>query len=134
MRKVAFGVANSLDNYIARKDEAVDWLLWGDEARAVMADFWKGIDAIVMGRKTYDVARRLAPSGGNAGPYGAMATYLVSRTLRPADAGPGVELVDGDPVAFLSDLKNGLRLPDVPGSWRRRRRMTRGSPTGPGRR
>jgi len=30
MRKVTFGVANSLDNFIARKDGAVDWLLWSD--------------------------------------------------------------------------------------------------------
>ena len=29
MRKVTFGGANSLDNYIARKDDAVDWLMWG---------------------------------------------------------------------------------------------------------
>lgn len=32
MRKVIFGGANSLDNFIAREDGAVDWLLWGDEA------------------------------------------------------------------------------------------------------
>ena len=29
MRKVTFGGANSLDNYIARPDGTVDWLKWG---------------------------------------------------------------------------------------------------------
>ena len=29
MRKVTFGVANSLDNFIARKNHAYDWILWG---------------------------------------------------------------------------------------------------------
>jgi len=53
MRKVTFGGANSLDNFIARTDGAVDWLLWGDEA-AVMSAFWKSIDTVVMGRKTYE--------------------------------------------------------------------------------
>jgi dihydrofolate reductase len=56
MRKVTFGVASSLDNFIARADHAVDWLLWGPEAAAVTATFWKTIDAVVMGRKTYEVA------------------------------------------------------------------------------
>jgi hypothetical protein len=27
MRKVVFGGANSLDNYFARKDDSVDWLM-----------------------------------------------------------------------------------------------------------
>lgn len=31
MRKITFGGANSLDNYIARTDHSVDWLLWGGE-------------------------------------------------------------------------------------------------------
>ena len=31
MRKVTYGGANSLDNFIARKDDAVDWLLWTKE-------------------------------------------------------------------------------------------------------
>ena len=46
---VTFGGANSLDNYIARPDHAVDWLMWGKEAAAVMADFWKTIDTVLMG-------------------------------------------------------------------------------------
>jgi dihydrofolate reductase len=53
MRKVTFGGANSLDNYIARPDGAVDWLLWTKEVNEIMKDYWKTIDTIVMGRKTY---------------------------------------------------------------------------------
>ncbi len=46
MRKVIFGVANSLDNFIARKDGAVDWLLWSDDVQKIIADFWKTIDTV----------------------------------------------------------------------------------------
>jgi hypothetical protein len=31
MRKVTFGGANSLDNFFARKDDTIDWLLWCKE-------------------------------------------------------------------------------------------------------
>ena len=48
MRKVTFGVANSLDNFIARTDHAVDWLVWDDEVAAITAEFWKTIDTVVM--------------------------------------------------------------------------------------
>lgn len=106
MRKVTFGVANSLDNYIARTDDAVDWLLWCDEAKEVMENYWTKVDAIVMGRKTWDVSRRMAPPE-DLGSFGEMTTYVVSRTLGPGDVGAGVELVSGDPVAFLRELKGG---------------------------
>jgi hypothetical protein len=43
VRKVTFGGANSLDNYLVRPDHAVDWLLWGEEAAAAMTDYWKTI-------------------------------------------------------------------------------------------
>ncbi len=49
---VTFGGANSLDNYFARKDDAVDWLLWSDEASAVTSGYWKTIDTVLMGRRT----------------------------------------------------------------------------------
>ena len=68
MRKVTFGVANSLDNYIARKDDAVDWLLWNDEVKTFIADFWKTIDTVLMGRKTYEVALRHGKGGGGGIP------------------------------------------------------------------
>jgi dihydrofolate reductase len=101
MRKITFGGANSLDNIIARPDHAVDWLLWGDEAAALMAAYWKNIDTILMGRKTYEVALRMG-SGGDG--YGGMKTYVFSRTL-PEVAAKGATLVRTDAAAFVSDLK-----------------------------
>jgi hypothetical protein len=31
VRRVTFGGANSLDNFIAHPDHSVDWLLWGKD-------------------------------------------------------------------------------------------------------
>jgi dihydrofolate reductase len=99
MRKVTFGVANSLDNFIARPDEAVDWLYWSDDVNAIMAAFWKTIDTVVMGRKTYEFARR----NGTAA-YPGVKNYVFSRTLK---AGPdlSVEIISEDAAAFVRKLK-----------------------------
>lgn len=100
MRKVVFGGANSLDNFIARPDHAVDWLMWCDEAAEVMQDYWKSFDAMLMGRKTYEVAVRQGQGGGNPG----MATYVFSRTMTK-DPAPGVTLVSENAARFVRGLK-----------------------------
>src|SRR3954447_11017487 len=100
MRKVTFGGANSLDNYLARPDHAVDWLLWCDEAAAVMADYWKTIDTVLMGRKTYEIAARNGQGGG----YPGMKSYVFSRTL-PEGLGEGVNVVRDDAAGFVRVLK-----------------------------
>jgi dihydrofolate reductase len=105
MRKAIFGGANSLDNYIARKDDAVDWLLWGPEAAAVMATYWKQFDTILMGRKTYEVALRMGGGGGNL--YAGMKTYVFSRTLKQK-AGKKIkdlEIISEDAAEFVRKLK-----------------------------
>jgi dihydrofolate reductase len=106
MRKVTFGGANSLDNYVARPDHAVDWLLWGEEAAAVMTDYWKTIDTVLMGRKTYEVAVRSAQEGGGgcAG-YRGMKTYVFSRTLAEG-SNEGVTVVRRDAAEFVLELKH----------------------------
>ena len=101
MRKITFGGAISLDNYLARKDDAVDWLRWSNEVSAVMADYWKTIDTILMGRKTYEVGRRL--SKGRSGTPG-MTTYVFSRTLQP-DSDENVTIVADDAARFVKQLK-----------------------------
>ena len=105
MRTVIFGGANSLDNYIARPDGGVDWLLFGAEAGAIMAETWKTIDTIVMGRKTYEAAQKMAKEG--QGPaedaFPGVATYVCSRTL--TDIAPGATLVREDAAEFVRRLK-----------------------------
>jgi dihydrofolate reductase len=54
MRKVTLGLANSLDNYIARKDGGYDWLYWSDEVAEISATFMKTVDALLFGRKSYE--------------------------------------------------------------------------------
>lgn len=103
MRKVTFGGANSLDNYIARKDDAVDWLLWGKEAEAHMKKFWASIDTVLMGRKTYEVAQR--HSQGKSNPYPGIKSYVFSRTLKKG-ADPNVEIIAEDAAEFVQKLKS----------------------------
>lgn len=100
MRKVTFGVANSLDNFIARTDGAVDWLMWSDEAAAVMNDFWQKVDTVLMGRKTYEFA--LKHSKGQKNPYPNIKSYVFSRTLTAAE---DVEIISENAAEFVRDLK-----------------------------
>ena len=108
MRKVTFGGASSLDNFIARADGSYDWIIWGDETAEVMKDYWANIDTIVMGRKTWDVAMANAPKPSKkkkaANPYGDMKTYVFSRTLEPGEV-DGAVIRNDDPGEFVRDLK-----------------------------
>jgi dihydrofolate reductase len=107
MRKVTFGGANSLDNFIARKDDAVDWLMWSKEAAAFMTEYWKTIDTVVMGRKTYEVALKMS-AGGGGDPYAGVKTYVFSRTISDTTEpkrGNGVEIISEDAADFVRQLK-----------------------------
>jgi dihydrofolate reductase len=107
MRKVTFGGANSLDNYIARPDGAVDWIMWSDEAGEIMKDHWSKFDTMVMGRKTWDVATASTPKSKKKktkNPYGNIKTYVFSRTLEPGEQ-DGAVIVNDDPAQFVRDLK-----------------------------
>src|SRR5712692_10539753 len=55
MRKIIVYIATSADGFIARKDGAVDWLERPrPKGNYGMGEFWKSIDTILLGRKTYD--------------------------------------------------------------------------------
>jgi len=100
MRKVTFGGANSLDNYIARKDGSYDWITWSKELNPIMKKYWKNIDAVVMGRKTYEVTAK----GGTDVGVGPIKTYVCSRTLKKAP-NKHVEVV-ADAVKLVKRLKS----------------------------
>jgi dihydrofolate reductase len=101
MRKITFGGANSLDNYIAREDHSFDWILPNDELGSFMGDYWQKIDTILMGRKTYDVAIKQRGSANSPG----MNTYVFSNTLDPSSSKDDVVIIDGDAADFVKTLK-----------------------------
>lgn len=106
MRKVTFGGANSLDNYFARKDGGMDWLLWSDEAMELMNDYWPKVDCVIMGRRTYETAIADQPPGDrDAADDGGMKTYVFSRTLPAGKQPGGAEVVAGDPGEFVRKMK-----------------------------
>jgi dihydrofolate reductase len=98
-RKVTFGVASSLDNFIARADHAVDWLVWSDEVSALTSAFWKTVDTVVMGRKTYEAGVKAGTST-----YPGVRNIVLSRTMEEApDA--RVEIVRDDAAELVRGLK-----------------------------
>ena len=99
MRKLIFSVACSLDSYIAREDHSIDWLMWDKEAVAYLKEFWRGIDTVLMGRKTYE----LAPDPASAA-YPGVTTYVFSRTLTEIARGDA-NLVRDDATGFVRELK-----------------------------
>jgi dihydrofolate reductase len=99
MRKVVFGGANSLDNFFARKDHTVDWLLWNEEVAAISSENWQRFDTVIMGRKTYEAALRMGMTA-----YPDVKNYVFSRTMKEAP-NEDVEIVSTDVAEFVSELK-----------------------------
>lgn len=104
MRKVVLGLGISLDGYIARKNGAVDWLSmdWDYDWTA----FFKTINAVLMGRKSWEKALEMSlKSGKAANPYAGMETYIFSQTLKNSGV-EGVEIVSGNLTEFIENLKS----------------------------
>jgi dihydrofolate reductase len=99
MRKLSWGAAVSLDLYLAGAGEALDWLLWSDDAKAIAAESWAGVDTLLMGRKTFEFAMK----GGGGGESPTIRTYVFSTTM--AEAPAGATLVGEDAAGFVRALK-----------------------------
>jgi dihydrofolate reductase len=102
MRTITYGAATSLDGFIARKDQAVDWLAWSDDVSAIMSQYWSTVDTVLMGRKTYEIAA--ASEHGAGGGLQGIKTYVFSRTLKPREH-RSVSVVADDAVPFVAGLK-----------------------------
>jgi dihydrofolate reductase len=101
MRKVTYGGAISLDGFLAGPDEAMDWLRWTDDAAKISAESFKGVDTMLMGRKTWEFAQKM----GGGPPMKGVAAYVFSRTLERFPDGVDAQLVGEDVAAFVRRLK-----------------------------
>ena len=78
MRKIIVYIAASADGFIARPDGDVAWLDRPDAAGDYgMKAFYKTIDTVVMGRKTWSVGKRLGQAS-----FPGVTNYVFSRTPR----------------------------------------------------
>lgn len=103
MRTVTYGAACSLDGFIAPADGSMDWLHFSPEVQAIMGKYWRTVDTVLMGRRTYEVAMAQAGDATQSGTP-SIASYVFSRTLQSLPQ-PGATLVSTDAGAFVRRLK-----------------------------
>lgn len=92
-------VAVSLDGCIARPDGSFDWLEPYPPGEFGFDAFYAGVDAILMGRATYEAVR-----GMGDWPYPGKPTTVVTHRPLP-DAPPGVVARGGDMAAIVAELE-----------------------------
>src|SRR5436190_2287507 len=103
MRKVILGGAVRLDGFIEGPNGEYGWCMTDQDYG--LSDFFKRIDAIFMGRKSYDLSKTMDASQN---PWKGIKTYVFSKTLNEV-TGTDVVLVKGD------SKKEVLKLKESPG-------------------
>ncbi|HEU4610292.1 MAG TPA: dihydrofolate reductase family protein, partial [Chitinophagaceae bacterium] len=69
MRKLIAGFAVSLDGYIEGPNGEYDWITSDQEQYKELAEFWKRMDAMFYGRKTYEVCLAMQPGSHKKNPF-----------------------------------------------------------------
>jgi dihydrofolate reductase len=105
-RKIIVSVATSADGFLARADGSVDWLddpsTSGDHG---MTAFYRSIDTILWGRKTYEVALGFQQQGIRGAEFDRRKRNVVFSHRPPASAPPEVEFVSTPVPAFAKRLR-----------------------------
>jgi len=100
MRKLILGLAVTLDGYIEGPNGEYDWCFTDQDYG--LKEFFSRIDAIFIGRKSYEVMQKHA-DGENIPGMPAMTEYVFSGTLRSVKE--GAVLVSGDSIAEARKIK-----------------------------
>jgi dihydrofolate reductase len=94
-------VGTSLDGFIARAGGGLDFLDAGGDEPHGYEEFMATVDAMVIGRNTFDTVLGFA-----AWPYGAKPVFvLTSRRLPSTPSGAVVERISGPPAEIVSALE-----------------------------
>ena len=98
MRKIILGLAVSLDNFIEGPKGEYDWCFTDQDNG--MTEFMSRIDAIFMGRKSFELASTMEDQN----PWTDVPTYVFSNTLTQTP--PGTMLISGESLAKAKEIKN----------------------------
>jgi dihydrofolate reductase len=98
--KASVFIATSVDGFIARPNGELDWLPAGGGEEHGYTAFMAAIDAIVIGRNTYDIVLSF-----DTWPYPDKPVFVLSsRTISLPPSGAVVEQMKGDPKEIVSQL------------------------------
>jgi dihydrofolate reductase len=98
--KASVFIGTSLDGFIARPNGDLDWLPPGGGEPHGYDEFIATVDALVIGRKTYETVLTF-----EMWPYGEKPVFVLStRTLAPAPPGAVVEHMSGEPIEIVTQL------------------------------
>lgn len=101
MRKIILQLAVSLDSRIEGANGEFDWCFTDDDYG--MTDFFKRIDAIFIGRKSYELT--LSMGGSVPAGFPVLKEYVFSNTLEKVE-GDRVLVRGGDLEKKVSEIKN----------------------------
>jgi dihydrofolate reductase len=97
-RRLRYGVAATLDGFIAGPKGEYDWII--TDPSIDFAAMYRQYDTAVMGRKTYEIV----VAAGDEASMGGLDVVVFSRTLPPVTK-PGLRLVNDDPRTVVAELK-----------------------------
>jgi dihydrofolate reductase len=104
MRKVILLAGITIDGYLARRDDSIDYLEMTKEGEKDLTALFALADTLIMGRKTYDVSVKLG--GGTYQPPGPKTkTYVFSRTQPAGQRDGGVTFTRQSPAAIVRKLR-----------------------------
>lgn len=99
MRKLILGVAVSLDGFIEGPKGEYDWCFTDQDYG--LSDFFKRIDTLFMGRKTYELTLSMENNGGSGFPK--FKEYIFSTTLDKVKE--GATLIKADVKTAVEKIK-----------------------------
>jgi dihydrofolate reductase len=104
-RRIIVHIATSADGFIARKDGGIDWLERPQPKGGYgIMEFYKSIDTILWGRKTYELVLRFQQEGKETPATPGIKNYAFSRRP-PRNVASGFEFVK-EPIAdFVKRLR-----------------------------
>jgi dihydrofolate reductase len=101
MRKIILGLAVSLDGLIEGPNGEYDWCFTDQDYG--MTDFLKRIDAILYGRKSFEMMSTYENPGGE-NPWAGKKNYVISSTWK--ESGKDFELITGDVIEEIKKIKD----------------------------
>jgi dihydrofolate reductase len=94
----------SLDGFLARPDDALDFLHTGEQEPHGFKEFLASVDVVVIGRRTFEVVLKL----GHLALYGKKPVFVLTSSLLDFSSVKGcmVEQMSGEPAEIVKQLES----------------------------